>query len=95
MRLDRIGVLSSISHNFRITAPMPRTTLTLDRDAYALARRYASARRLRLSQAVSELVRRGLESRRPVREENGLVVFDLPSDSPPVTPEDVRRADED
>ena len=74
---------------------MPRTTLTLDKDVYASAKRYADARRVRLGKAITELVRRGLATRSATREENGLVVFDLPGDSPQVTPEDVRRAEED
>ncbi len=57
-----------------------------------MTRRYAVERRLRLSGAISELIRRGLSARTPVRKENGFVLFDLPPDSPRVTPEDVRRA---
>ena len=74
---------------------MPRTTLTLEKDVYLLAKRYAAARGVRLGKAVTELVRRSLTTRSATREENGLVVFDLPPGSPPVTAEDVRRAEED
>lgn len=74
---------------------MPRTTLTLEKDAYALAKRYAASRHVRLGRAVTELVRRGLAARSATREKNGLVVFDLPAGSPPVTPRDVRRAEDD
>jgi len=74
---------------------MPRTTLTLEKDVYALAKRYAAARGIRLGRAVTELVRRGLATRSATREENGLIVFDLPAGSPRVTGEDVRRAEED
>jgi hypothetical protein len=41
--------------------------------------------------AVSDLVRRGLNAPTPSTTEGGLVVFQLPADSPPVTTEHVRR----
>ena len=71
---------------------MPRTTFTLDKDLHALIRSYADERGLRMSGAVSELLRRGLSTHTLMREVNGFFVFDLPADSPRVTPEDVRRA---
>ena len=74
---------------------MPRTPITLEKDLYTMTRRYAAQRRLRFSGAVSELIRRGLEARTPVREVDGFVLFDLPADSPRVTLEDVRRALDD
>jgi hypothetical protein len=40
---------------------------------------------------VSDLVRRGLNAPTPSTTEGGLVVFQLPADSPPVTTEHVRR----
>lgn len=74
---------------------MPRTTITLEKDVYTMTRRYAAERRLRLSGAISELIRRGLSARTPVREVDGFVLFDLPADSPRVTSEDVQRALDD
>lgn len=62
-----------------------RTTLSLDDEVLPLIKRYAEARSLGLGKAVSELVRRGLRSQRPTRTVNGLQVFDLPADSPPVS----------
>ena len=41
----------------------------------------------RIGKAVSELVRRGLSARVRTRVVNGLVVFDIPEDSAPVTSE--------
>jgi hypothetical protein len=61
-----------------------RTTLSLDDDVLLLIRHYADSRSLGLGKAVSELVRRGLTTQRPTRTVNGLQVFDLPPDSPPV-----------
>ncbi|MCP5524548.1 MAG: hypothetical protein H7A46_23720 [Verrucomicrobiales bacterium] len=68
-----------------------RTTLTLDDDVQALVTRHAKARGLSLGRVVSDLIRRGLNAPTPSRERDGLVVFQLPGDSPEVTTEDVRR----
>jgi hypothetical protein len=68
-----------------------RTTLSLDDDIWQLIRGYADSRSLGLGKAVSELVRRGLTTPRPTRTVNGLRVFDLPADSPPVTSKKVRQ----
>jgi len=71
--------------------PSMRTTLNLDNDIVALATRQAKARGLSLGKTVSDLVRRGLNAPTPSTNKGGLVVFQLPSDSPKVTTEDVRR----
>jgi hypothetical protein len=68
-----------------------RTTLTLDDDIFELVTRQAKARGLSLGKAVSDLVRRGLNAPTPSTAKDGLVVFQLPADSPKVTTDDVRR----
>lgn len=68
-----------------------RTTLTLDDDILELAARQAKLRGVSLSKTVSDLLRRGLVSPTPSQKEGGIVVFQLPADSPPVTTEEVRR----
>lgn len=68
-----------------------RTTLNLDDDALRLVRDYARRRSVPLGRAVSELVRRGLTTPLPTKLVNGFHVVDLPSDSPVVTTEDVRK----
>ena len=68
-----------------------RTTLTLDDDVLELANRQAKARGLSLGRTISDLVRRGLSAPTPSVDKGGLVVFQLPEDSPKVTTEDVRR----
>jgi hypothetical protein len=62
-----------------------RTTLKIEDDALAQARKLARRKRLTLGQAVSELVRRG--SRQPVltSERHGLFVAQLPRGTPPVS----------
>jgi hypothetical protein len=61
-----------------------RTTLNLDDEVLELVSRYAKSRSISLGQAVSGLVRLGLETKRPTRIVNGIRVFDLPKDSPKV-----------
>ena len=68
-----------------------RTTLTLDDDVLELASRQAKLRGVSLSRTVSDLLRRGLSARTPSQEKDGIVVFQLPVDSPLVTTEHVRR----
>jgi hypothetical protein len=68
-----------------------RTTLQLDDDVFDLVRRLANSRRVSLGRAVSDLVRKGLTTQARVRTEKGLVVFDLPADSPLVNMERVKR----
>ncbi len=68
-----------------------RTTLTLDDDILELATRQAKARGLSLGRTVSDLVRRGLNAPTPSTDKDGLVVFQLPADSPQITTDDVRR----
>ena len=68
-----------------------RTTLNLDDDILALAMRQAKLRGLSLGKTVSDLVRRGLQAPTSSQNKNGLVVFQLPQDSPKVTTDQVRR----
>lgn len=73
-----------------------RTTVSLDEDAFRIAREYAKSRSLALGKALSELVRRGYTLPRPTRNVNGLQVFDLPPSSLRVTRKQVRELqDED
>jgi hypothetical protein len=69
-----------------------RTTLTLDDDVFAEAVKRAELLRVSLGRAVSDLARRGLAVAPPVREMNGLVVFDPPKGSPKITARKVKEA---
>ena len=69
-----------------------RTTLTLDDDVLAEAAKRAEILRISLGKAVSDLARRGLRLAPPVREVNGLVVFDPPKGSPKITARKVKEA---
>ena len=59
-----------------------RTTLNLQDDAFKVASAYADARAMKLGDAVSELVRRGVESlkepRTTMKKKNGVWVMDVP-----------------
>lgn len=68
-----------------------RTTLHIDDEAYRIAVRYAKDRKIGLGKAFSELVERGAKARIPVRERNGLLVFDPPPGMPVVTTEMVKK----
>lgn len=59
------------------------------------AREYAERRGVSLGQAISELIRQGLDSQCRIIEENGLYVLSLGPDAPKVTSEDVYKALED
>lgn len=74
-----------------MTASNMRTTITIEDDAFATASAYARARALKLGQAVSELIRRGSEEKLPLKQKNGIWMFDLPPDTPRVTAQQVQQ----
>ena len=86
MRFSRVDINSKFRHLLGM-----RTTFTLDDDVATLLARQAKARGQSLGKTVSDLVRRGLNAPTPSVNQDGLVVFQLPPDSPPVTTADVRR----
>ena len=86
MRVLSIDIKGKMWHRFSM-----RTTLTLDDDVLEHAARQAKLRGVSLSKTVSDLVRRGLSAPTPSQDKGGIVVFQLPADSPPVTTEEVRR----
>ena len=69
-----------------------RTTLSLDDDVMAEAAKRARILRISLGKAVSDLARRGLQVAPPVREKNGLTVFDPPKGSAKITASKVKEA---
>jgi Arc/MetJ family transcription regulator len=69
-----------------------RTTLTLDDDVMEAAARRAALLKVSLGKAVSDLARRGLGVAPPVREEDGLVVFDPPKGTPRISARKVSDA---
>jgi len=68
-----------------------RTTVSLDDDIFQIASRQAKLRGVSLGKTISDLVRRGLEAPAKAHEKGGLLIFDLPADSPKITTEAVRR----
>lgn len=72
-----------------------RTTLNLDAELIGIARKLAITRRRSVGEVISELALAGLKrAASPPRTRNGVPVFGLGRDAPPLTTEDVRR-DED
>lgn len=68
-----------------------RTTIHLDDDIIAEVRDYAEQRKIGVGKAVSDLVRRSLTMAHPTKMVNGLIVFDLPPNSPRVTSKHVKE----
>jgi Arc/MetJ family transcription regulator len=68
-----------------------RTALNLDDDVFQAVRSYAESRALSLSEAVCELVRKGLRSPMHTRMMNGIHVIELPPDSPQITSRRVKE----
>jgi len=73
-----------------------RTTISIDDDVYADVKQYAESKDIALGKAVSDLVRRAL--RPPFRmrlDDQGFWVTDLPPGAPEMTPEHVKRIQEE
>jgi len=90
MRYPRLDININVRHHFGV-----RTTVNLDDDTGRLVKRYAESRSMSLGKALSELALRGLSAQRPTKLINGLLVFDLPPDSPRVTTKQVRELEAD
>lgn len=72
-----------------------RTTLNLDDDVLSQVKQYADSRSVALGRAVSELVRRGLNTPVQTQVINGIHVVVLPENSPPVDTDHVKHLLED
>jgi hypothetical protein len=72
-----------------------RTTLNLDDDVLQTLKEYAETRSLALGKAASDLVRRGLAAPMATRVVNGFHVVALPSNSPSIGDDQVKRLLED
>lgn len=75
-----------------------RTTLTIEDDLLAAARSLARAKSESVGEAVSELMRRGLEATprvRAARGDSGFPTFSVPRGAHPITLEDIRRAEDE
>ncbi len=68
-----------------------RKTLNLDDDVFQAVRSYAENRSLSLSEAVCELVRKGLRPTMRTRMVNGIHVIELPPNSPRITSRQVKE----
>ena len=69
-----------------------RTTLDVENDVLEAARSLAAARGVSIGAALSELARRGVESRTPLSSRNGFAVFQLPPGSPSFGPDEISAA---
>jgi hypothetical protein len=72
-----------------------RTTLDIDDDLLRAAKSLARAQGKSLGRVLSGLARRGLEPRKGAAARRGFPVFTVSRDAAPLTPEIVKRADDD
>jgi len=68
-----------------------RTTLSIDDEVLEQVKRYAADRSMPVGEAVSELLRKAFRTPTPTRMVNGLRIFDVPPDSPPITTKKVKE----
>jgi len=69
-----------------------RTTINIDDDVLSEAVRRARILGISLGKSVSDIARRRLRSAPPVKEVNGLIVFDPPKDVGKITQLQVKEA---
>jgi hypothetical protein len=72
-----------------------RTTISLDDGVVQAVKGYAKVRSITMSEAVAELIRRGIDAPVRTRVVNGLTVVDLPGSSEVVTSDRVRQLAEE
>ncbi len=72
-----------------------RTTLDIDDDLLGAAKSLARAQGKSLGQVLSGLARKGLEPRKNAAVRRGFPVFVVSPDATPLTPEIVRKAEEE
>jgi hypothetical protein len=72
-----------------------RTTLNLAEDVIRAARAMAEADGRSLGDVISDLAREALRPTRGIVSKNGFPVFEVSAETPPLTPEMVRRALDD
>lgn len=72
-----------------------RTTLTIEDDVFAAVRSIAEAKSVSIGTAVSDLIRKALEPNRRTSVRNGFPVFPVTPGTKPLTPEDVKRAEDE
>ncbi|MDZ7576588.1 MAG: hypothetical protein U0904_00195 [Candidatus Nanopelagicales bacterium] len=71
-----------------------RTTVDVDEEVLAAARTLAAEKKVSLGAALSELARRGLAPRSPIRR-RGIPTFEVGEHAAVITPEMVRAANEE
>jgi hypothetical protein len=72
-----------------------RTTIDLDPEILSAARQIAADRSISIGKAISELARRGLETRVKSTTRQGFPVFQVPRGARPLTLENVRSDEDD
>jgi len=71
-----------------------RTTIEIDDDLLNAAQRMADARSVTVAEVICELMRKGIHSVEKSTTRNGIPIFQVGENAPPITLEDVQK-DED
>lgn len=72
-----------------------RTTLTIDDDILAVAKKIAIRRSVTIGKAISDLARKGLENTGEISTRNGFPVFSVSKGATPITLDDVWKSEND
>jgi len=86
MFLSNIDITHKFLHHI-----LMRTTLSIDDEILELVRQYAEDRSMTVGDAVTELIRKAFRTPTPTKIVDGLRVFDVPPDSPPITTERIKE----
>jgi hypothetical protein len=84
-----------IAISFRLFFNIMRTTLTIDDDLLMAAKSLAQSRSVSVGTVISELARKGLRAPVRIRRRNGFPVIDVPKTARPITPEDVKKIEDE
>jgi hypothetical protein len=71
------------------------TTLRIDSEILSAARQIVAATSKSIGKVISELARRGLQGDTKCSTDQGYPVFPVSLDAPPLTPDDVRQAQDE
>jgi len=72
-----------------------RTTVNIDEDIYRAAKSIARDRNVSIGRALSDMARKALQQQTVFTTDDELPVFAVAEDAPPITSEDVRRAEDE
>lgn len=72
-----------------------RTTISIDDDIFNTARYIAEQRKVSIGKVLSELARKGLQTRPELSQRNGFPLFQVPGNAAPITPEHIKQLEDE